>query len=138
MAISFDGIAKQITITELSTVKIIDIYSAWKDWTQLSDNAKYLQAFRTFGGDPTASGQFAPKYFFLLNGWQIVCNGLDILFDGNLYAEQTASPYININSNITLKTSDATTVSTGGSALTTDEHNKLFDNLTEDDFLALK
>ena len=112
--VTFNGTAKTMTINSGSTLNVIELYSDWKSWTLLSDNAKYEQAFRTFGGDPTATGQFAPAYFFLTNGWRVVINNLSLLVSGNLYTDEGVSPFVNTNSNITHQTSDAATVSTGG------------------------
>lgn len=71
--VSFDGPNKLILINEPETVIQVreDIYSAWKRWVLLYDNAKYLPAIRTIGGDPTVSGQRAGDLYFLINGWQI-------------------------------------------------------------------
>ena len=140
MVLAFDGSGKTITVTSVSELTAIEVYSDWKEWVLLSDNAKYLKAFRLFSGDPTSAGQYAPSYFFLTNGWRLIITNLDLAFGGNLYTEEGDSPFVNTDSNITHKTSDASTVSTGGGSggLTTEEHNKLMSDLTEDDFLALK
>ena len=64
-----------------------DIYSPWKEWSLLYDNAKFLPAIRTIGGDPAplGSGLFAGDLYFLLNNWQVEVNeagktGTGILF----------------------------------------------------------
>jgi hypothetical protein len=113
----FSGITRQIIInnnvTELD-VKI-DLYSEWKRWSTEENNLKYLQAFRTFGGDPTITGQFAPAYFFLTNGWRVYANsGLEISVGTNLYTDELESPFIvSNNSAVSLRNSDAATVDTG-------------------------
>lgn len=74
-----------------------ELYSAWKVWTQQNDNMRWLHAFRTVGGDPTASGQFAPKYFFLMNGWRIYVDGNltpYVDFALNLYVDEGGSPFV--------------------------------------------
>jgi hypothetical protein len=93
----------------------IDLYSEWKRWSVLENNLKYLQAFRTFGGDQTISGQFAPRYFFLMNGWRIVVDsGIDLLVGTNLYTDELDSPFIvTNNSTVSLNNSDAAVVDTG-------------------------
>lgn len=100
--VTFDGPAKAINV--VAGVSELDVegevYSAWKRWSTESDNAKYLQAFRTFGGDPTSAGQYAPKYFFLLNGWQIHIDGNDTLYVDvalNLYVDGGGNPFILTN-----------------------------------------
>jgi hypothetical protein len=97
--VTFSGQNKSMNITiggsEINVEK--DLYSGWKVWTTESDNAKYLQAFRTFGGDPTSAGQFAPKYFFLLNGWRVYVDGtvtanVDVAL--NLYVDGGGNPFV--------------------------------------------
>ena len=70
---------------------VIDIYSEWKVWMMQSDNAKYLPAFRTVGGDPAGSGITLGSYFFLQNqiGWRIRPHETNHTMQliGNLYAE---------------------------------------------------
>ena len=50
----------------------LEQHAEWKEWVRLSDNAKYLPAFRTIGGDPVSPTQNAGITYFLLNGWLIV------------------------------------------------------------------
>ncbi|RLA38958.1 MAG: hypothetical protein DRR06_19915 [Gammaproteobacteria bacterium] len=97
--VTFSGENKSMNITaggaEINVEK--DLYSGWKHWLSESDNAKFLQAFRTFGGDPTSAGQFAPKYFFLLNGWQVYVDGditpnVDVAL--NLYVDGGGNPFV--------------------------------------------
>jgi hypothetical protein len=105
-----DGSAKQILVKvgETSIDVQTDLYSYWKTWVTLSDNAKYEQAFRTFGGDPTVKGQKAPPYFFLMNGWRIIVDGQSVDFSYNLYTDEGDSPVITINEGVAqIKTSDA-------------------------------
>ena len=87
MAISFNGASKRIYITNTASVAIKEVYSAWKNWLVLDDNLKYLQAFRAVGGDPTASGQTAPVYYFLMNNWKIVIDNINVVFSYNLYTD---------------------------------------------------
>ena len=103
MYVTFSGANKTMIVTaggsEINVER--DLYSGWKHWVSESDNAKFLQAFRTFGGDPTSSGQYAPKYFFLLNGWKVYVDGLvtpnvDVAL--NLYVDGGGDPFIKVNS----------------------------------------
>jgi hypothetical protein len=113
----FSGITKQIivkpSISELD-VKV-DLYSEWKRWVVEDNNTKFLSAFRTFGGDPTITGQFAPSYFFLTNNWRVVVDSGDELSVGtNLYTDELDSPFLVSNSSaVSLRNSDAATVDTG-------------------------
>lgn len=73
MSYIFDGLAKTITLTAQSTMSVRDVYSRWADWAASSDNAKYLPAFTTLGGDviDATAGTSVPVYAFLQNGWKI-------------------------------------------------------------------
>ena len=55
----FDGENRLIIVNPgapLVSVKT-DIYSSWKEWAKLRDNAKFLPAIRTTGGDPVGLGE---------------------------------------------------------------------------------
>jgi hypothetical protein len=113
----FDGENRLISLNlGVETLDVqIDLYSEWKRWAILDNNLKYLQAFRTFGGDQTIQGQFAPRYFFLTNGWRIVVSGgEDLLVGTNLYTDELDSPFIISNdSTVSLNNSDAAVVDNG-------------------------
>jgi len=95
---TFDGPNLTITldsgITEVDLQ--IDLYSDWKEWVQLSDNAKFPEAFKTSGGDPLTPGLTAAAYFFLQNtiGWRIRPpeEDITIFLDGNLAPQNTSLP----------------------------------------------
>lgn len=76
-AITFDGAAKCILVTfgpsETSASVDVgeDLYSRWKEWVILSDNAKYEAAFTVIGGEDKGGGKRVGSTFFLLNGWLI-------------------------------------------------------------------
>lgn len=92
----FDGIAKRIYIVPGQTNLNFktDIYSNWKEWTQVRDNAKYLAAFRTTGGDPVGSGLFAGDIYFTINGWKIVVQE-QVVINGIIYDNDPAqSPFV--------------------------------------------
>ena len=98
MAITFDGPNKVITLSAGQTVvQVADIYSRWKDWVMLSDNAKYLDAFRAVGGDPLGGGVYATVNVFIRNeyGWRIKPpeQDIDIVLVGNLYPEDPLQPW---------------------------------------------
>jgi len=70
--VSFDGINKIITVASgITSIDIQDVYSRWKDWTQVSDNLKYPKAFSVVGGDPTITDQYITPYYFLENQWRM-------------------------------------------------------------------
>lgn len=115
--ITFNGVAKEININIGVSVLSVenDLYSEWKRWSNEENNLKFEGAFRTFGGDQTIAGQFAPKYFFLTNGWRIVVDsGVDLLVGTNLYTDELDSPFIvTNNSTVSLNNSDAAVVDSG-------------------------
>jgi hypothetical protein len=99
MAVTFDGPNKLIIvdfgITELDAK--IDIYSDWKEWMQVSDNSKFLQALSTTGGDPVVPGTLdVAPYFFLTNSWKLRPHEADheLLIVGNLYGESGADMFV--------------------------------------------
>lgn len=72
-----------------------DIYSAWKEWVRLSDNAKFPKAFDTTGGDSVGNNQQVAPYFFCRNdlGWRIRApeeNG-EVIISGNLFPRNTSA-----------------------------------------------
>lgn len=84
----------------------VDLYSAWKEWIQYYDNAKWAAAFTTFGGDPTGPSQYAPRYFFLTNGWKVYVSNMSVVVQMNLYSDDGLSPFIIDNAAITNRASD--------------------------------
>lgn len=127
--VTFDGINRQIIVnegvTELSVKS--DIYSNWKEWMQVRDNAKYLPALRTTGGDPVPGNQLTGDTYFLINDWQIVVNQL-VRITGVLYHDNPAlEPFI-INPGggvIATVSSLAQTVETSTSSLTPEQEAQL-------------
>lgn len=71
--VAFDGPNKLILVNRgVTDIDVqVDIYSDWKEWVQLRDNAKYLQALRPAGGDELGGGETLGGQFFLLNGWRM-------------------------------------------------------------------
>ena len=110
--VSFDGENKLIIIlTGVTTIDVqLDMYSDWKEWVMMSDNAKWIAAFRTFGGDQTSESQFAPRYFFLINGWKVEATNVSVVVQTNLYSDDGLSPFIITNSAVTNRTSDVPVV----------------------------
>jgi hypothetical protein len=116
MPVVFNGTTRQIEVTDSSIFELEagkELYSEWKRW-QLSDpaNAGYAPAFRAFGGDPTATGQTAPKYFFLQNYWRVFINNGNIVSVAlNLYSDDFVSPYVvAAGSGVSDRNSDAVNV----------------------------
>ena len=94
---TFDGPSKIIQLTTIGTYDVeAELYSAWKEWVILSDNAKYSLAFQTTGGDDIGGGQEIAPYFFCRNdlGWRIKAppeNG-EVIVQGNLFPRVSTLP----------------------------------------------
>lgn len=111
--VTFDGSAKTITVNQGETeIDVgVDVYSKWKEWMLVSDNMKYPPAMRTFGGDSTITGQYAPSYYFLTNGWRVIVDNQEVVFGTNMYTDEGESPIITINGGTaSLRNSDAAIV----------------------------
>ena len=94
---SFDGPNLTITfLSGLTEIEVQDVYEDWKDWIKLSDNSKYIPAFRPDGGSPLTSIINQGSYFFLnnLEGWRIKPpeEDITIYLVGNLAVEDTTLP----------------------------------------------
>lgn len=93
--VTFDGVNRLIYLSpNVSSYSVkTDIYSSWKEWVQIRDNAKFLPAIRTIGGDSLGGGQYAGDMYFLINNWRVVI-GHFVKFDGILYSDNYPSPFI--------------------------------------------
>lgn len=128
MSVTFNGITKIVKIDPgVTSIAVQDIYSRWKEWLILSDNIKYLPAFRYVGGDPTINGQRLGTTFFIINGWKIEpFSGDHVLsVEGNIFSEDASNVFVkpsgNYNILITNQFSNLSTVvetnSGGGSSI---------------------
>jgi len=92
---TFDGANLHITLPSTGSFDVqTEIYSAWKEWITIGDNAKYPPAFDTTGGDDVGGGQKIAPYFFCRNdlGWKIKmpsANG-EIVVSGNLFPRNSS------------------------------------------------
>lgn len=94
-----------------------------------ADNAKFLAAFDTTGGDPLGDNEFISGYFFLQNGaafgWRIEGPGeaIEITINGDLFPRDATVAFFNFSNDfITRKLSAKSLVrETGGSGLTAEE-----------------
>jgi hypothetical protein len=127
----FDGLNLNIDIPAgTSSIDVqVDLYSDWKEWVKLSDNAKYPQAFDTTGGDPLGGGQIISPYFFLRNdlGWRLNANasGSIVTYEGNLFARDASIEFEDFTSggahSWKYLISPQSLTTTGGTALTAQE-----------------
>jgi hypothetical protein len=95
----FNGATKIISLQSGdSSVEVRDIYSAWKEWVQESDNSKWPIAFETVGGEPLTPGINAGAYYFIQNdlGWRIrpAEENATIYFEGNLAPADSSLPIL--------------------------------------------
>ncbi len=136
---TFDGPNKLIILASPITdpvQDVVDIYSRWKDWVRLSDNAKFLPAFaNSVGGNPTNPPERISAYVFVNNdlGWRIrpfEASGT-VLLDGDLFPSDPGLPLFvptvgTWNTGIRqLVSSKALQVETGVSGLTAAESQQL-------------
>ena len=136
---TFDGPNKLITLLDpgvTPTQSVPDIYSLWKEWVRLSDNAKYLPAFDlSVGGNDTNPPEKLDGYFFVRNdlGWRVKpfeASGVTTLA-GNLFAFDTGTAlYLPTTGTFTAfiigsVSSKALAVETGVSGLTGGESAQL-------------
>lgn len=120
MAITIDP-ANLRLILDSTSVTAQAIYKAWVDWLVLSDNSKYLPAFRTAGGDDLGGGLLIPAYYFLTNGWRVrpMEANQNLTITGNLFVDGGGVPVVptlgtyQVNVNYTVPV-QAQAVSTGG------------------------
>ncbi len=94
--VTFDGENRLIYVNPgESTVSVKDdIYSAWKEWIQVRNNAQFLDAMRTTGGDPVGGGLFAGDIYFTVNDWKVVIQE-QVVVNGIIYDNTPGvSPFI--------------------------------------------
>jgi len=93
--ITFDPTSKRI-ILDSTYVTCAEIYSRWKEWVRIGDNAKYLPAFRAIGGDPLGGALYISLYTFLLNGWRIrpMEANHTLVIDGNISVDGGGDPVV--------------------------------------------
>jgi hypothetical protein len=118
--------ANKIIVLDSATVTAQSIYVAWADWMLVSDNAKYLPAFGSAGGDALGGGLFVPPYYFLLNGWRVrpMESSHNLTITGNLFVDGGGVPVVStvgtyqVNVNYTVPV-QAQGISTSGSTAPT-------------------
>lgn len=138
--VSFDGSSRIINVTQVPVGGYIDLdvkadlYSDWKEWVLQNDNSKFPMAMSAVGGDPLPGSKVLGSTFFLTNSWRIrpYEENHVLRVDGNLYRDDGSSPFVyTLGShnvmviNTVSAISETTVVTTGGSALTQQEHDKL-------------
>lgn len=106
---AFNGYDKIIAINPgFDTVTIADIYAGWKEWWILHDNAKWVQAMRSTGGDPLPGSEFLGSTFFMTNGWKIKITDA-VTVEGNIFDDEGGSPFVT-ETGIVIATSKVSTL----------------------------
>jgi hypothetical protein len=128
MAYTFDGVAKTITLTAQAVMSVRDVYSRWAEWVAMAENARFLPAFATLGGETidAGSGIYVPIYVFLLHGWRIrpqEANHTLRVTDGILVVDGGGDPFIDPLGSFAVRINyqqpvQAIAVATGSSGLT--------------------
>jgi len=110
----FDGPNKLIYVSPYITSLNIktDLYSDWKEWKSLRDNAKFLPAMRGIGGDPTTGTEFAGDIYFTINGWKVVVDLSQVQITGVLFSDDFVSAWVNNNLNFVYPALAASLVNT--------------------------
>lgn len=91
----FDGINKLVIIVpgEDEVDVKVDIYSSWKEWVRLRDNAKFEPAIRVSGGDPiTGTALATGDVYFMISGWRIYISDT-CKITGVIYSDDYPSPF---------------------------------------------
>jgi hypothetical protein len=129
---NFDGIRKLIIVhPEVTSLDVkTDIYSDWKEWVQLRDNAKYLQAIRSIGGDPIGGGKYAGDIYFLINGWKVYFDH-SVNVTGIIYSDDGLNPFtVPTDTNIVTNTVSnlVQSITTGGGGGADDVWNYILES----------
>jgi hypothetical protein len=131
--VTFDGPNKLIIVNNgITSIDVkIDIYSDWKEWIVLSDNAKYPQVISVIGGDEISPSIYLGATFFLENGWKIrpYEGNHTLTVSGNLYTRDGSSPFVSTTGsyNVLIKMTTSNLINTvatdgsGGSSYTPEE-----------------
>jgi predicted nucleic acid-binding Zn-ribbon protein len=100
--VTFDGLNKLILVNEgVTTLDIkVDVFSDWKEWViTRDDNAFWLPAIRSVGGDPTVAGQTAGDIYFLQNGWKLYIDLTKVKVTGVLFSDDFDTAYYDYSGN---------------------------------------
>ena len=97
-----------------------DLYSNWKEWTQVRDNSKFPPAIRSTGGDPVGGGKYSGDIYFLINGWRMLVDH-NLVINGTLYSDDYDSAYFTIGDTQIVTNNVSAIVQTVAPQVTVDE-----------------
>jgi len=135
MAVTITGSTKLITLdTSLTWDFHTDLYVPLVDWSCLSTNMQYVLPCQGSGKIPIGGGVFTDIIFTILNGWKLkpsgYTNGDQISVAGTLVTDDssllTVAPTTGGYPQWLFKVATNGVITSVGSGLSTDEHNKLY------------
>ena len=90
--VTFDGDNLRILVNSPETQLDVQnhLYSDWKEWVKIGDNAKYPVAMSAIGGQQITDIAFVGITYFLENGWRIEpwAGSYLLSINGNLYTRE--------------------------------------------------
>ncbi len=114
------GLKLQVLDSGVTSISVSELYSDWKAWLRLTNNAQFQFAYESLGGNLVTGATTIPFFAFLINGWQIrpqEANHTLNVIEGVLVAP--ADPFVNTVGAFVVRINyqqpvQAFTVSTGG------------------------
>ena len=116
------GSKLQILDSGVTDVTVSELYSDWKDWLRVSNNAQYDAAYSQLGGNAVTPGISVPYFVFLENGWKIrpheanhtlVVSGGTLVASGDPFQDTVGNYRVRINYQQPVQA-----IALGGSSLT--------------------
>jgi len=96
---TFDTVNKlQISDAGITSITVPRIYSEWKNWLRLTNNAQFDFAYTVVGGDVISGPKSIPRYVFQANGWKYrpqEANHTLSITEGILVGESGSDPFVN-------------------------------------------
>ena len=127
---TFDGNLKTIFIDPKVgdiTFSAIDLYSSWKRWVMLDNNARFVKAFNAIGGNQLSATKYIAGYIEVTNDWKIKPPDGDytLTVEGNLFATGGSTPFVGADSGTVIVVIEST-----GNALALDNSQQATADIT--------
>lgn len=121
------GSSLQILNAAVTDITVSELYSDWKSWLRLTNNAQFPFAYNSLGGNLISGSTTIPFFAFLTNGWLIrpqEANHTLNVTEGILVAP--SDPFVNTVGSFTVRINyqqpvQAFTVSSGGTIAPTQQ-----------------